>query len=160
MMATERALKEALLAAYGRFSDRRIKNVDRGSVFAVDDRGPGDFGADKKLFSFFCMIFANVKAVDNVEVGLHGNVPSGRSVSAWTSRTGARALSSSLAKSLTFNVSPTSIHQLEELAGAIRAIVTPGAPRYADRSYKYVCPRVSASLLRLRDVLANAWDVP
>jgi hypothetical protein len=159
-MTTERALKEALLAAYGHFSDRRIKNIDRGSVFIVDDRGPGDFGADKQLFSVFCMIFADVKAADNVEVNLHKNVPVGPSVSAWSSRVGARVVSSSLAKSLSFNVSPTSLRHLEELAAAVRAIVAPGAPRYTERSYKYVCPRVSASLLRLRKVLASAWAEP
>jgi hypothetical protein len=159
-MPTERALKEALLVAYGHFSDRRIKNIDRGSLFAVDDRGPGDFGADKQLFPNFCMIFADVKAADDVEIGLHKNVPVGPTVSAWASHTGARITTSGLSKSLALNVAPTSLHQLEDLAAAIRALVAPGAPRYAERSYKYVCPRVSASLLQLRDVLADAWADP
>ena len=63
-MTDMRPLKQALLDQYGHFADKRIKNNDRGSLFIVDDRGPGDHGADGKLFLWFCVIFAEVIAAD------------------------------------------------------------------------------------------------
>lgn len=44
------ALKQVLFDAYGGFADKRFKNLDKGRLFIIDDRGPGDEDAAGKLF--------------------------------------------------------------------------------------------------------------
>jgi len=46
-------LKKALFEAYGGFADKRIKKLESGSIFVVDDRSDGDRGADGKLYGYF-----------------------------------------------------------------------------------------------------------
>ena len=41
-------LKQTLLDTYGGFADKRIKKIETGKTFIADDRGPGDYGADKE----------------------------------------------------------------------------------------------------------------
>jgi len=50
MIEELRPLKEALLAEYGSFVDKRVKTIDRGDRFIVDDQTRNDFGADKQLY--------------------------------------------------------------------------------------------------------------
>ena len=148
-----RPLKQALLNHYGHFADQRIKNIDRGVLFIADGRGPGDHGADRKLFLWFCMIFAGVIDAGRVEVSLRGGVPKSASVNAWIQKHGAAGSDGSLV----FTVTPNDIGKLDELAAAFRFIVRPGAPRYAEKAYKYVCPRSAAALDQLSRVLAGHW---
>ena len=37
-----RDLKQVLFNAYGGFADKRIKTLDKGALFIVDDRTPSD----------------------------------------------------------------------------------------------------------------------
>jgi hypothetical protein len=153
-----RGLKQALLDEYGAFADKRIKRIDRGHIFAVDDRGPGDIGADGNLFSYFCLVFADVISDVAVDVSLDRNLPIGSEVTEWIKRHNGTFSESHGNAHLQFRVIRGSQHILSELAQAIRAIVAPGAPRYAVNNYKYVCPRTAASLERLKAALDRAWS--
>lgn len=154
-VTTER-LKRTLYDAYGGFSDKRIKRLERSQTFIIDDRGPGDYGANKYLFSYFCMVFADVLAGDKVRVAVRGNVPRATSTEAWARKHGVRFKKGAQA-SLMFDVGPTDFDKLEELADAMKSIVAPGAPRYAVSSYKYVCPRTAQSLKELHALLSKHW---
>jgi hypothetical protein len=147
-----RALKQALLREYGHFSDKRIKNIDKGSSFIVDDRVPQDHDARGELFLWFCGIFGDVVDAQTVRVILRGGVPRGTSVNNWAKRYGV----TSDEVGLSFSVKPADLRKLIELATAVRSIVRPGV-RYPVKAYKYVCPRVAAALDRLHEVLANHW---
>lgn len=147
-------LKKALLAEYGSFADQRIKNPAKGSVFIVDDRAERDVGADKHLYSYFCMMFAEVIGPGEVQVSLSGNIPAGAPVSAWAQKAGVAINGSRL----TIAVTSGSLHLLPKLAAAFRAIVAPGM-RYETANYKYVCPRTAGSLDRLAATLAKQWNV-
>jgi hypothetical protein len=150
-------LKRTLFDEYNGFADKRIKNLDRGNRFIVDDRVESDVGADRKLLSYFCMIFAEVLSETEVRVLLHGNVPVGERVRKWISAHGGDMQDTGLRESLTFTVTKDRLGILGELAEAVESIVAPGAPRYEVKSYKYVCPRTAHSLRRLKQTLDRAW---
>jgi hypothetical protein len=156
------SVKETLFAEYGGFADKRIKNIDKGKRFVADDRHYSDFGADKDLLSYFCAIFVDVVSDNEVQVTLTRNVPVGPAVTAWIAQNEAtyNIGTSYLTTSLKFTVRIGEQAILSELANSIRAIVAPGAPRYAVSSYKYVCPRTASSLDRLREALDRAWGTP
>ena len=148
-------MKKVLFDEYGGFSDKRIKNLERGSVFIVDDRTSSDEAADGKLFSWFCLIFADVKSETKLVVTLRGEVPESSGVSAWVAANKG-ALKASFDGDLTFTIVPGQEAKLAELANAIAAIVAPGR-RYSVPAYKYVCPRTANSLKLLSKTLALAW---
>jgi hypothetical protein len=147
-----RALKQAFLEAYGHFADRRIKNIDSGSGFIVDDRGPGDFGADRQLYLWFCQILAEVVDQDTVLVKMGGDVPEGAPVATWFAAHNAGKTHFGVQ----FIIGRGGETELTDLARAFRSIVAPGK-RYPVPSYKYVCPRVAAALDQLQGVLPRAW---
>lgn len=151
-------LKRRLFAEYKGFADKRIKNLAKSSRFIVDDRSDRDVGADRGLLGYFCSIFADVDSATKVSVLLYGNVPMSDAVNRWVAERGAHMdLNSGAMASLSFSVRPGDEHHLVKLAEAMEAIVAPGAPRYSERSYKYVCPRTGASLRRLARALRDAW---
>lgn len=156
-MIEARPLKQALLDHYGHFADKRIKNIDRGTRFIVDDRGPGDFGADRQLFLWFCQIWVDVTGPASLQVTMYGGVPKGASVGAWTNKHVARKNEGETSGRLVFDVAPDNQEKLLELAVAFRSIVRPDAPRYAEKAYKYVCPRTAAALEKLLEVLVSQW---
>lgn len=141
------ALKQILFDAYGGFADKRFKNLDKGRLFIVDDRGPGDGDAAGKLFLWFCQIFAEVTDQDTVQITMRGGVPDGPLVAKWFAKNEAEKTNFGRE----FSVRRGEQDHLAELAAAFRSIVRPGA-RYPIKSYKYVCPRVAASLDKLRQV--------
>jgi hypothetical protein len=148
-----RTLKQAFLDAYGHFADKRIKNIDGGSLFIVDDRGPKDVGADRKLYPWFCQILAEVIDQNTVRITMRGDVPQGALVARWFEAHGAEETNFGLQ----FNVRKGEEGKLAALANSFRSIVGSGQ-RYPVKSYKYVCPRVGDALDRLRGVLTNAWQ--
>ena len=148
-----RPLKQALLNEYETFADRRIKNIDRGNLFIADDRGPGDHGADKQLFLWFCTIFVQVTEPNRVKIMLGRAVPRSAAVTAWIKKYAA----DDAEIGVRFDVTNQDVAKLGELASAMRSIVRPGAPRYPIKAYKYVCPRTAKSLDRLRGVLIAHW---
>ncbi|BBL74208.1 hypothetical protein [Methylomagnum ishizawai] len=148
-------LKKALFDAYGGFGDKRIKNLDKGSTFVVDDRSSGDYGADKNLFLWFCSIFVEVISDAEVKVSLCGGVPISPSVETWAKANGAK-LETSPGGQLVFHIKKGEQPALLSLADAIQGIVAPGN-KYPVAAYKYVCPRTANSLSRLANELSAAW---
>jgi len=147
-----RALKQVFLDEYGHFADKRIKNLDKGSLFIIDDRGPGDVGADQQLYLWFCLIFAEVAGQNTVRIKLSGGVPQGVRVNQWLAENNIKNGNFGFA----FDVRRGSQEKLTKLAKAFESIVQPGA-RYPVASYKYVCPRAAGALVRLQEVLNRAW---
>ena len=143
-----RALKQVFLEEYGHFADKRLRNIDKGSLFIIDDRGPGDFGADRHLFGWFCLMFAEVVDYKTVLVRLSGSIPKGVLVENWFSKHNAISRHSGLE----FRVRRGSQDELTELAEAFKSMVEPGA-LYTVPSYKYVCPRVANALVRLQKAM-------
>lgn len=143
-----RELKQALLAEYGSFADKRIKNIDTGHLFIVDDREGGDVG-----YLWFCMVFADVQDANTVKVSLAQGVPYGPSVDEWCRKTGVAAGK----KAIEFTVTSATLERLTSLGNALQQIVRPGA-RYEEAAFKYVCPRTARSLERLASTLARAWN--
>lgn len=147
-----RDLKQILFNAYGGFADKRIKNLDKGTLFIVDDRTPSDDDAAGKLFLWFCQILAEVIDGDTVKVILRGDVPEGPLVAKWFEQHGS-------AKSnfgLEFVVRRGTEAELGGLVASFRAIVRPGAT-YPVKSYKYVCPRTADAIERLQHLLETTW---
>lgn len=146
-------LKKHLFDAYGGFADKRIKKLTSGATFIVDDRGSGDVGADRQLYSYFCMVFADVIDATTVEVRLSGNVPLSPAVKAWVKNDTASMLSEQPYHSnLAVRVQLGDEDRLDELAELIASITR---KKYDVPSYKYVCPRTSDTLRRLADVLRD-----
>jgi hypothetical protein len=155
-----RALKKILFQAYGGFSDKRIKNLDKGDRFIADDRNDSDIGADGNLRSYFCMIFVEVRSNESVTLGLSGNIPNGKNVKHWFTLNKSKVETSINKSNLSININKGEQGFLNELAIAIDSIVAPGAPRYNVKSYKFVCPRTARSLCRLKKILDEAWKQP
>ena len=151
-------LKEALLEEYGGFADKRIKHIDKGTFFNVDDRSLGDFGADKELLSPVCAISVDVKSEEQIQLVLSRNVPMSGMVEEWIAESGAAYNGSPWPRRrLVIMVSRGEQSKLAGLASAIRSIVAPGAPHYQTRNYKYCCPRTAVSLERLKGALDKVW---
>ncbi len=148
-------LKKALFNKFGGFADKRIKNLDKGTTFIADDRGRGDYGADRNLFLWFCSIFIDVKSESYVLVRLSGGVPWSSAIAQW-------AKSNNLEHRerpqtyIHIPISKGEEHKLNELASLLDAIVAPGE-RYEVAAYKYVCPRTAKSLRRLAKTLTSVW---
>lgn len=149
-------LKKSLFDAYGGFADKRIKKLEKGTTFIVDDRSTGDYGADKSLFLWFCSIFVEVISDSEVKITLTGGVPVSATVKSWAEENGA-VLSASTGGQLTFNIQKGRQPALLSLATAIKGIVAPGKT-YSVAAYKYVCPRAANSLTKLAHELTSAWN--
>ncbi len=146
---TTRGLKEHLFKAYQGFADKRIKSMDRGRLFIVDDRGPGDFDARKHLFLWFCQIFVEVESHDQIKLILRGDVPEGPEVVQWMKEHSAKIDEAGV----TIVIQSEQTADLLVLASCFRAIVR---RRYSVKSYKYVVPRTATSIEQLASVLKGA----
>lgn len=147
-----------MYSEYGGFADKRIKNLQKSSTFIVDDRSPRDIGADKRLFSYFCMIFTDVISEIQVKVRLIGNVPISPNVTLWIKSKKTEFEGDIGNGTLSFVIDKGNEGILMELANSINAIIAPEAHRYEIPSYKYVCPRTVKSLRRLAIILSKAWS--
>lgn len=146
-----RELKQHLFEAYDGFADKRYRNIERDAPFIVDDRADRDLDARGQLFLWFCQMFATVRATDRVHLLLRGGTPESDDVAAWFDAHGAERGAGGIG----FDIRPDSLASLEDLAQRFEAIIR---TRYDTKAYKYVVPRVAASLRRLRDVLDAAWN--
>ena len=149
-------LKKRLFSSYNGFSDKRIKNLEKGNTFIVDDRKESDKDARNELYLHFCMVYVRVMDRESVEVELRGNVPISDNITKWANINGA-SISAGIQPSLKFNVTPRDVIRLNELADLLLSIVQRGAPRYKVPSYKYVCPRTAKSLKKLETILKDHW---
>jgi hypothetical protein len=145
-------LKQVLFNAYGGFADKRIKNLERGKLFIVDDRTRSDEDAAGKLFLWFCQVLAEVIDGDTVKIILRGDIPEGPLVAKWFEQHGATKSNFGLE----LVVPRRAEAELSALAAGFRAIVRPGV-QYPVKSYKYVCPRTAGAIEHLQHVLEIAW---
>ncbi|MGR4866724.1 hypothetical protein [Caulobacter sp. LARHSG274] len=145
-------LKQALYDAYDGFADRRIKNLERGDTFIVDDRGRGDFGADKSLFGWFVQIFLQVIDADTVKLSFRGELPSSKATEDWFDKHFAEDTNFGREVLVKFGTQA----DLTALGDAIAAVVAPGT-RYPVKAWKYVAPRTAGALRRVDRVLTQAW---
>lgn len=150
---SQEPLKRVLFDEYGS-PDKRIKRLEKIHSFIVDDRKERDYGADGKLFLWFCTILATPIMGGNLEVALGGDVPMGPSVEAWIQKYDA-IYKSGASTRLMFRIEKGRQAKLDGLAAAFRDILK---RPYSTRSYKYICPRTANSLERLREVLDKAWS--
>lgn len=150
-MATINQVKQAFLDAYGHFADQRIKKLESGNYFHVDDRGPGDYDAKKKLFLWFCVIGATVEAGDKVFVEISESMPKNAAVEKWWKENSVPGRYDRPRLEL----GPGDQGKLEELAHLIDGVIK---AKYAVKAYKYVAPRTAASLRRLKKVLDKVWS--
>ena len=149
-------LKAHLFDAYGGFSDKRIKNLDKSCYFIADDRDtPRSHAADGSLFLWFCTIVVEVIDQQTVRIVLGGAPPMSDSVHEWVSEHAELSSGHGQEKHITITLGLGDEARLRELADRMRAIVRLGA-RYPVPAYKFVCPRTADSLCRLADVLADA----
>jgi hypothetical protein len=143
-------LRHALYAAFEQPMPNRYRYT---GFIVIDDRSRKDRGADRRLFSWFCEMLAEVIDATTVRVTLKGNVPMGPAVREWLRM---HKLGMHKLDELVFDVRPSNVEILHSLSIAIRSIVKRGA-RYDVPSYKYVCPRVAKALDRLRNTLRKHW---
>lgn len=145
-------LKQALFDAYGGFADKRIKNLERGDTFIVDDRGRNDYGADKSLFGWFVQVFLQVIDADTVKLSFRGELPSSKATEDWFGGHGAEV--TNFGREVLVECGGQA--DLTALANAIAAIVAPGT-RYPVRAWKYVAPRTAGTLRKVSRVLTQVW---
>lgn len=146
------ALKKHLLTVYGGFADKRIKRVETGRTFCIDDRTEDDVGAGDHLLSYFCMMFAKVRDDGRIQVLLDRNTPMSGAVKKTAEEIGAAVLIIEPHTRITIELTVNEGHKLRALAKAMRTITAPGV-RYEIPSYKYVVPRTAGSLERFADAL-------
>lgn len=153
-----RALKRALVAEYGGFADRRIKDVDKGSLFAVDDHREGAIASDGSFYGWFCAVEINALDGLRVQVRLTNSIPDSSGIRGWEKQQRVTRQGTNLRNNrLQFDVTPEDVGKLLTLAKEMRAIVAPGA-RYEVPSYKYACPRAASALERLYNALTKHWN--
>ena len=145
-------LKQVLFNAYGGFADKRIKNLEKGKLFIVDDRTRSDEDAASKLFLWFCQILTEVIDGDTVKIILRGDIPEGPLVAKWFEQHGATKSNFGLE----LVVRRRAEAELSALAAGFRAIVRPGV-QYPVKSYSDVCPRTAGAIEHLQHVLEIAW---
>lgn len=147
-------LKRHLLTIYGGFADKRIKNLDKGNRFIVDDRDQGQTrDAHGQLYPWFCQMALEVISPQSMKLTMHGNVPTSPSVESWIDANNAVRIEAP--KGLELSIQLGEEARLVGLADLIDAIVKPPA-RYSVPSYKYVCPRTATALRTLASALAKA----
>src|SRR5690242_591193 len=120
-VGSTKVLKQALFDAYGGFADKRIKDLNKGRLFIIDDRKPLDEDAAGKIFLWFCQIFAEVVDQETVKIIMRGNVPKGSLVAQWFDQNEAKQTNSGWE----FSVKRGRQGRLTELAAAFRTIVRP-----------------------------------
>ncbi|MDE2464987.1 MAG: hypothetical protein KGO02_14895 [Alphaproteobacteria bacterium] len=157
-----RPLKQALLDEYGHFADRRLKNIDKGSRFIIDDRDGGgpSFGADGTPYGWFCEMFADVETAQPLKVTIKGPLPTGDAVIAWMKANGSNFVEDrySFRDSRIFVVTPTDKDKLLSLAKALESLIANSGQK-RERSDYFVCPRIAASLRRLHQLLDRQWSM-
>ena len=120
-VAITNELKKILFDAYNGFADKRVRDLDKGNLFIIDDRSERDEDARGQLLLRFCQIFAEVIDRDTVRIKMRGDVPESDLVKKWFAENGAEQTNFGLE----FTVRRHQEDRLVELAAAFRAIVSP-----------------------------------
>ena len=158
------SLKQRLYDEYKGFFDKRIKRLEKSDFFRVDDRQPRHFGADGKLFYWFGEIYVTTLDDYSVEVELMRGVPISSEITNlltdWNAEIN-HSPATGWVDHVTFRVDERSTDRLKALATALNAIVAPGRRYPVEfKWYKYTCPQIAESLLRLKAVLDDYWTNP
>ena len=149
-------LKAVLFEEYDGFSDKRIKKLESGKSFIVDDRSLGSFDAQKKLFLWFCAIYVDVESDSEISIRLIGGVPLNAKIKAWIKKNKFELAENMFNAVLTIKILQGEQSKLLELAASMKEIVAPGES-YSTAAYKYVCPNTAKSLQKLNKVLSSVW---
>jgi hypothetical protein len=154
-----RRLKRLLLAEYGSFADRRIKNIDKGNTFIVDDRNPNEANSSGDFNYSVPFIFVRVLDDEKVELLLTHNVPVNDKVKTLIDGRGG-SISTGRVENLTVIIPAKDAKFVRLLSRNIEAITQRGAPRYPVPSWKYSVPRIVKCLDRLAGVLDKLESEP
>jgi hypothetical protein len=153
-------LRQVFLSEYGYLADLHAREAGKPALFVVDDRNRrgNDFRADGQLHGWFCEVLAELGSAWEIQVILRGGIPIGQKVKSWMAAEGKRIDKEphGFRDVVVVDVVPSDMIKLLGLAEAFEAVVEPGA-RYADPTWKTVCPRTAASLRRLYEVLVRGW---
>jgi len=147
-------LKEVLFNEYDGFADKRIKNLEKGSSFIVDDRDPHEANSSGNFNAAVPFIFATVGENEDIKLDMMNNVPHNETVRELVESRGG-TVKESYDGPLSVKFKARDFEFLHDLSEAIQAITRRGAPRYSVASWKYSVPRVVGALDRLADVLEN-----
>lgn len=145
-------LKAALVKEYGGFADRRIKKLESGDFFHVDDRGGSDYDARKRLFNWFCTIDLVVCEGEKVKVIIGNALPQNNKVEQWWKE---NSIKGNFPGMGCLKITPKKIDRLDELADLVEKV----RPDPYNKAYYYTVPRTVNSLRRLKETLAKVWDL-
>lgn len=146
-----REFKRMLFEEYGGFLNKQYRNIDSYNAFAVDGRSHKDLDSRKRLYATFCALSASVEGPKCLHLELSNCIPDEPPINEWIRRNGIEHR----AGKIRLDIRPKNLGQLEELSDAFLKIIA--ARGYSEKYYKHLCPRTSASLLRLSGVLTNFW---
>jgi len=159
-MSTEelRNLKQALLDEYSHFADRRLKNIDKGDRFIIDDReGNRSYGSDGTPYGWFCEMYADVENPTSINVAIVGPLPTNDAVEKWMTKNDVKLVKGQYGARdrHIFTVTPANVDMLASFAKALKSLGLDKNRR--SKSDYYVCPRIASCLLRLQEVLKAYW---
>lgn len=148
--AMSRELKQHLFKVYKGFSDKRIKKLDKGETFIVDNR------EHEAMNMAFCSIFANVTGQDEIKLIFHGNLPHNETVKKLIESKGGTLKEVGYeTRAVVGPITLGDIGFIEKLRAAIKGVTS---KPYTEKSWKYSAVRVSDSLGRLIDALEAYRD--
>jgi len=154
-MTTKVELKQAFFDKYDGFADKRFKDIKNDKPFIIDDRSQGDYDARGELFLWFCSMFVDVTAGDQICLTFRGGLPMSRDVKKWFDDHDAEWMDTPLGnRNAAVILTPDNFDDLDGLAVCLKAII---AKRYDTAAYKYVVPRTVKSLGRLHKLLKTNW---
>ena len=138
-------LVEYLLKSYGGFADKRHRDPSSGQPIRIDDRSSLDRS------SLCCGMFVQVTEQEKLLLSI-SNMPIDDAVRKCLTRLGAKNSESTTGDHVELPLDLRSTNKLRQLATAVRRVAGRGR-RYENRNFKWICPRASASLNRLADIL-------
>ena len=148
-------LKTLLFDEYGGLREGRIHKSDQKLNVIIDDRSAEDTNASGELVPWFFQMTISVDADDLVTFKLLGGIPISFSFREWAELHDVEIVGSEPCQ-LRFAILPGRQSFLDELSSQISRI----PQKFRRFPYYYLrhqCPRASSNIVRLRDVLNQAW---
>lgn len=139
-------LKQFLYDEYGGFGDKRVKDISSDYPFKIDDQSQQD------AHDLFCGIFVRVIAKDRFERSLSNNAPLNSTIKSLVQSKGGKFSTFENKSHIEVDLSVTDIEFIRDLSNLIAGLVSPGK-RYKNQNWKWLCPRTTASLDRLVNLL-------
>lgn len=149
-------LKRLLVDEFSGFSSNVVKRLAPEPILVVDDRNADDYNARNVLSPWFCKVLVEVASNDKIIVKLSAEMPVDAKIKRWgLSHRWFVEEDSGLI--LEGTLKPGQQEQLIELAKQFENIVFRGR-RDPVPNHKHTCARTAATLRRLAQTLAKAWD--